>query len=611
MPWYDSLTGRGFRDWLVTITAGARVPQGQRLDPFATSMRVFKQAGDWLTAIEGGVAPAFRGGHGRHQNEIDLQAADLVVRGHPATSLTPLGHAVLARWRECGICDDEDTHELARCVAVAALGIQLGVPSYVRMVEFWRELRELTDAGQLLASPHALYMASYLNQEVAGYNPWPVLRANAPDFVNEVADWEAIKAAYPGAQDVTDAVDELSRRVDSAAARATGRVAFCRAMELVCQGGLEAVLTLDRWGVAGNEREAALLVLGTLTLASAEATELLDLLMRRRNVVLYGPPGTGKTRAALGLSNAWAIQNGPDTVFRVTFHPSYSYEDFIEGYRPVDETTVAPDGDAGAAPPANDDADPEPPAASFKLQPGVFLEACKRAERLTGAAEGGDPKRVLVFIDEINRGDVARIFGELITYIEPDKRGESFRLAQSPGTSRSIPENVLILGTMNTADKSISLLDIALRRRFAFVEYEPDATVFQSEPSWRDTIDDIEIGRLLTGLNDRLLEAGVEPDRAIGHSLLAVHVSEAAPLDRLRERITHDVYPIVCEYCFMDRTRISEILDGLVDPNGRLASLQDDEFRAAVLTISAQENDGAADDGAADDGAADDNPEAA
>lgn len=580
MAWYNSLTGKGFRDWLLSVTGVARISQGQRLDPFATSMRVFKQASGWLLAIERGEQPEARGGGGRQQNVTDLQSAELVVRDGGTVMLTPLGGAVLARWRDCGITTDEDQHELARCVAVVGLAIRLGISGYVKMVEFWRELRELTDVDQLLGSPHAMYMASYLNQEVGGYNPWPVLRANATDFVNEAADWEAIKAAYPGQRNVTDAVEKLKERVVGLETRATGRIAFCRAMEVVCLGDNRAVAALDRWSIAGVEREAVLSVLGTLTLASTEATGLLDLLTRRKNMVLYGPPGTGKTRAALGLSNAWAIKNGPDTVFNITFHPSYSYEDFVQGYRPIESIrdgagAEGEEAGAGAAP------------AGFKLLPGILLEACRQALKLQGEAEGGEPKKVLLFIDEINRGDIARIFGELITYIESDKRGESFRLAQSPTVSRSIPENLYILGTMNTADKSISLLDIALRRRFAFVEYEPDSNVFASEPSWLEAVGGINLGQVLDGLNARLLDAGVEPDRAIGHSLLSVHVSDSEPLNRLRERIVHDVYPLICEYSFMDRARIKEILGDLVDTNGRIVrQMPDAEFEQALQAIA-------------------------
>jgi hypothetical protein len=293
------------------------------------------------------------------------------------------------------------------------------------------------------------------------------------------------------------------------------------------------------------------------------AGEIVRLLLERHNVVLYGPPGTGKTHAALSVEREWTSRYGSDTVYKVTFHPSYSYEDFVQGFRPVADRP----GD-------------------FALEKGVLLRACDAARELAEQSESAqEASKVLLIIDEINRGDVARIFGELITYIEPDKRGVPCRLAQSPGKPFWMPENIYFLGTMNTADKSISLLDVALRRRFAFVEFPPDAGLFDRLDNWLSEIGGVALGQVLNALNERLLAEGIETDRAIGHSLLFVSGSVDDPIDALRQRIRLDILPLIAEYCYMDRTRVRRVVGDLVDENGRLRELGDDALVEALASI--------------------------
>lgn len=197
----------------------------------------------------------------------------------------------------------------------------------------------------------------------------------------------------------------------------------------------------------------------------ALAARIENILHRKGQVILYGPPGTGKTYHALRVAGELAARRrfgksfgalseaersqveGPDGFVRFcTFHPGYGYEDFIEGLRPrtIDGQMV------------------------FEPRDGIFKQLCQVAVK--------EPNRnFFLVIDEINRGDVPRIFGELISVIEQDKRGRliTLPLAASPF---SVPPNVFLLGTMNTADRSISLLDAALRRRFGFVELMPDSS---------------------------------------------------------------------------------------------------------------------------------------
>jgi 5-methylcytosine-specific restriction protein B len=183
-----------------------------------------------------------------------------------------------------------------------------------------------------------------------------------------------------------------------------------------------------------------------LFLSEEKLDNALAALRRRRNLILQGPPGTGKTFLARRL--AWLELGATDAsrIELVQFHPSYSYEDFVQGFRP--------DGKG-----------------SFRLTPGVLLDFCQKASL--------DPERpYFLLIDEINRGNLSRIFGELLLLLEADKRGpaHAVRLPYAAATEPRffVPENVYIIGTMNTADRSLAPLDYALRRRFAFVPLQPE-----------------------------------------------------------------------------------------------------------------------------------------
>lgn len=168
-----------------------------------------------------------------------------------------------------------------------------------------------------------------------------------------------------------------------------------------------------------------------------------EAIQRKRQAILYGPPGTGKTYLAERLARH-LVSGGDGFIDLVQFHPAYSYEDFIQGIRP--ETT-------------------ENGQVTYDLAPGRFLEFCQRAK--------GRQDTCVLIIDEINRANLARVFGELMYLLE--YRKQSVPLAG--GGTLSVPANVIILGTMNTADRSIALVDFALRRRFAFLEMAPDFNV--------------------------------------------------------------------------------------------------------------------------------------
>jgi 5-methylcytosine-specific restriction protein B len=232
-----------------------------------------------------------------------------------------------------------------------------------------------------------------------------------------------------------------------------------------------------------------------------------SILRRKGQVILYGPPGTGKTynalRAAKELAAYFAfrktflalteaeradVEGGASLVRLCTFHPGYGYEDFIEGLRPrtVEGQMV------------------------FEPRDGVF-------KRLCADASSQPNRHFFLIIDEINRGDVPRIFGELITVIEQDKRGMSIILPVT-GSAFSVPRNVYLIGTMNTADRSISLLDAALRRRFGFIELMPDSSQLAGRKAGG-----LPLGAWLDALNARLRQYLKHDARnlQIGHAYLS------------------------------------------------------------------------------------------
>jgi hypothetical protein len=294
-----------------------------------------------------------------------------------------------------------------------------------------------------------------------------------------------------------------------------------------------------------------------------ELTEgpLYELLLDKHNIILYGPPGTGKTREALRFAKWWSMKNGQGTVNQITFHPSYCYEDFIEGFRPTHD------------------------GKGFALKDGIFKSVCKKARE-------DRSKQYLLIIDEINRGDVARILGEIITLIEGDKRGENHAiLLQQSGKDFFVPDNLYLLGTMNTADKSISLMDLAIRRRFLFYPCLPNPDLLDEDKQFHSEIDGISLSRLLLGLNQRLVEVGVDRDRILGHSYLLISKDNENPLEILMNRIIYEIIPLVEEYCYADRSIMGRILGDLVDDIGAVNTDSFDDPKRFVETLKTLEID--------------------
>jgi len=527
LDWIEALNGQGFSHWLTRIAGQRRIPE-RKLDPFATSAR---RLGQWYEVLVSARATPLQG-----QSRVDLRAAGMVDDGG---HLTELADRVLRRWDELGL-QTQPRHAMDQPLDVARALVlvreAVGTEPYDGFVEFWREIRRALNVDQLLAHPELLMLVGYLDQTLEGFNPWQLIRTQHDLFAVD-PDWTFLG---PALEDRTD----VGRRGNN-------RVAFCQALELSMLTAPEARAAAVRWELP-SASVAALQPMLAEAPSTANSEQLEELLLARHNVIFYGPPGTGKTRAALAVADRWRYKHGPSSVFPVTFHPSYSYEDFVQGFRPDPDN---PDG--------------------FKLQDGLLLEAASAAER----------GPVLLLIDEINRGDTARIFGELITYVEPEKRRSPFRLAQSPRTLRTLPRELYIVGTMNTADRSVSLMDTAMRRRFAFVGFPPDPSVYESYDGWLTEVAGVSLSSLLRSLNSRLRTIGVETDRAIGHSLLAIPASTSDAPRALHQRFQLDIYPLVLEYCSLDRGQVRSVLGNLVSESGDFLEYNPDSFKAGLETL--------------------------
>jgi len=236
---------------------------------------------------------------------------------------------------------------------------------------------------------------------------------------------------------------------------------------------------------------------------------------------------------------------------RLTFHPSYSYEDFIEGFRPVES--------GGGL--------------TLRLEDGVFKRVCREAQ-------ANPDKDYLVLIDEINRANVAKVLGELITLIEYDKRGLTVTLPQSK-ESFAIPRNVYLLGTMNTADRSIKLLDAAIRRRFAFVELMADVELLHGAK-----VGALDLAEFVVELNGRVAQH-VGREKQIGHSFFMEGDQPITDVDEFARRFRQEVLPLLQEYCYDDFGALARYLgEGLVDQEAqtlRADRLDDPDSLLAAL----------------------------
>ncbi len=263
---------------------------------------------------------------------------------------------------------------------------------------------------------------------------------------------------------------------------------------------------------------------------------LKELLLYKKNIILQGPCGVGKTYAAKRLAYSIIQKKDDSKIEYVQFHQNYSYEDFVQGYRPCDD--------------------------GFVLTDGIFYNFCKKAE-------ADSDNKYFFIIDEINRGNLSKIFGELLMLLEKDYRGvnASVKLSYSK-MPFSIPENVYCIGMMNTADRSLAIMDYALRRRFAFFNFIPAFDV-KAFVEYRASKDNKKFDSLVNEI--KKLNQVINEDESLGKGFMIGHsyfcTSEPITDSFLYNVVENELIPLLEEYWFDEESKVkeySEILRGLI-----------------------------------------------
>ena len=263
-----------------------------------------------------------------------------------------------------------------------------------------------------------------------------------------------------------------------------------------------------------------------------EYETLVDLIRTKKNVILQGAPGVGKTFAAKRLAYSMMDMKDQNRVMMIQFHQSYSYEDFIMGFRPSES--------------------------GFELKKGAFYNFCKKAEI-------DSDNEYFFIIDEINRGNLSKIFGELFMLIESDKRGIQLQLLYSD-EKFAVPKNVYIIGMMNTADRSLAMLDYALRRRFAFYEMRPG---FETEGfrEYRMSLQNDRFNNLIQCVEN--LNAVISADDSlgdgfcIGHSYFCNLNAESVTERKLSAIVEFELIPLLKEYWFDEPLKVKDWTNNL------------------------------------------------
>lgn len=256
--------------------------------------------------------------------------------------------------------------------------------------------------------------------------------------------------------------------------------------------------------------------------------KLVTVLKRKKNIILQGAPGVGKTFLAKRLAYSIMGEKDDERIKFIQFHQNYSYEDFVMGYKPIEE--------------------------GFELKYGIFYNFCQKATK-------NPDKDYFFIIDEINRGNLSKIFGELLMLIEADYRDEKATLAYT-GSDFSVPKNLHIIGMMNIADRSLAMIDYALRRRFSFFDIEP---AFDSEgfSNYQKEFSNKTFNELIEKI--KKLNEAITQDQSLGKGFCIGHSyfcnAEECTLEWMKDIVEFDIFPMLSEYWFDDESKLNEWKD--------------------------------------------------
>lgn len=552
MLWRKVVSGQSFREWLNVAIPGPRISQGQKLDPFTTSLRNLKNVGGWLQELNSGQRLEARGGTGQ-QNVTDLRSAELMNR--EGETLTELGRNTLQAWITSNANDNTDEHELSRCIVMIGQALRLQVQSYINYYSFWNEVREVYQPVEAIKTPELLYLVSVLNSDCADFNPWKIISKLRLTFdLNE--NLGGLGAAFENINEGERAkLETLGTWLGGWRTRSSGRQKFCTALELLSrdEAGRRELLELTEVqaivGINNTQIES-------LISLCSEYSSRLNLRLEAEycgpsNLILYGPPGSGKSYMAKQM-------RGSSPSETVTFHPGYDNQSFTGFYKPI--TKEVREGEHTKL------------QVVYEFVPQVF------AKIYVKAWSSLNQNQILV-IEEINRGNCAKIFGDIFQLLDRDSSGNSAyfifadpdfaaylkqslhgtdyeqkikevyhaitsRELEDPYSVLILPKNLHIVATMNTSDQSLFPMDSAFKRRWSW-KYVPidyaDAALFtivveDKKYAWSS---------FLKIVNEMIYKISESEDKQIGNRFVSTAdhiITEETFINKVLFYLWNDVY---------------------------------------------------------------------